>query len=171
MSYSHVMDEIFAERNARFEQYGIHEKREQWNAYNELLRSTFEECIEHIKRPRAVKSFQYWSDLPDDNKKKFILEIYAWEENNQAERNGKYLPSLLRVRMWNEIQVYLQFAVARRNDTTRTGAPLVYYSLEDSHKDFHRKLDKLERRNKAAAEKELNDPRRESQAVFHRNLR
>ncbi|KAH9486180.1 hypothetical protein JR316_0000244 [Psilocybe cubensis] len=154
MSYSHVLDEIFAERNARFEKYGIHEKREERNAYNQRLRDAVEECIEQIKNsPKSAKSFQFWTELPDDKKKKLILEVYEREENiNQPERNGKYLPSILRISIWNAIKIYLRLAVARRNDATRTGDPHAHYSLQDSSKDFGRKLERFVRKHRAGRE-------------------
>ncbi|KAH9486179.1 hypothetical protein JR316_0000243 [Psilocybe cubensis] len=170
MSYSHILDEIFAERNDRFEKYGIHEKREQWNAYNELLRTAVEECLEQIKSsPTNTKEFQAWADLSDPRKKKLILDIYKMEEDDQEETNGMYYPGKLRLGIKSELQCHLvslsssfvsnpfynkscqKFAAKRRNDTTRTGEPLVDYTFADSQKDFDRWLKKFSKKLKGKA--------------------
>ncbi|KAH9486178.1 hypothetical protein JR316_0000242 [Psilocybe cubensis] len=173
MAYSHILDEIFAERNAKFERYGIHEKREQWNAYNKLLRDSVEGCIDYIKKsPISVKSYQFWKELPDDRKKKLILDVYTWEEDEQAKANGKYKPSILKIWIHNQIKIHLQFASARKNDTTRKGLPLVDYSLADSQKDANHKVDKYIRKNQARTANQCDSsPRKTRDRLVYGGLR
>lgn len=55
MSYSHILDQIFVERNARFELEGKHELREEWNRYNNLLRQVTEENIDFLNTGKYVQ--------------------------------------------------------------------------------------------------------------------